>query len=85
MLLSQEEWMDVRAFRSLRATGASWAEIARECGCDWRTVKKYLADGAPATPPAVTERQHPHKVIEPFTAIIDGWIAPAQLARGRSR
>ena len=47
MLLSKEEWMDLRAFRSLRAAGATWADIAREAGCDWRTAKKYLTDGAP--------------------------------------
>src|SRR5579872_2780870 len=74
MLLSQEEWMDVRAFRTLRAAGAGWAEIARECGCDWRTVKKYLSEDAPATPPAVTGRRHPKKMIEPWAKIIDGWL-----------
>jgi len=65
MLLSSEEWMDLRAFRALRAAGATWAEIAREAGCDWRTVKKYLSSEAPVTPPAV-ERQHSPR-------LIDGW------------
>jgi len=39
--------MNIRRFRALHAAGATYAEIARECGVDWRTVKKYLAeDGA---------------------------------------
>jgi hypothetical protein len=32
MLLSQEEWMDLRAFRALHEADATWAEIAREEG-----------------------------------------------------
>ncbi len=66
--------MNVRAFRTLRAAGASWAEVAREAGCDWRTVKKYLADEAMVTPPRVTTRQHPAKMIEPWTERIDSWL-----------
>ena len=54
MLLSREEWMDLRAYRALREAGATWAEIARETGHDWRTVKKYLSPDAPDRPPAVT-------------------------------
>ena len=37
--------MNVRRFRALHAAGASYAEIARACGVDWRTVRKYLAEG----------------------------------------
>ena len=77
MLLSQEEWMDLRAYRALRAAGASWADIAREAGCDWRTVKKYLAEDAPATPPKVDKRVHPPKLIEPWADTIDTWLAAA--------
>lgn len=67
--------MDLRAYRALRAAGASWAAIAREAGCDWRTAKKYLSEEAPASPPAVARRIHPPKLIEPWAATIDGWLA----------
>jgi transposase len=70
MLLSSEEWMELRAFRALRAAGAGWAEIARETGYDWRTVKKYLEADSPSGPPAVA-REHQPRLIEPWTPIID--------------
>lgn len=75
MLLSEEEWMDLRAYTSLRAAGATWAEIAREAGCDWRTAKKYLAEQAPRTPPAVSRRPRPERLIDPWTPTIDAWLA----------
>jgi hypothetical protein len=56
MILSQEQWMNLRAFKVLAETGATWAEIGRETGYDWRTVKRYLSDDAPATPPAPVKR-----------------------------
>ena len=65
MLLPQEEWMELRAYRALRAAGATWADIAREAGCDWRTAKKYLSDGAPSTPPVVVGRPRPIRLIDP--------------------
>lgn len=37
--------MDLRAYRSLKAAGATWADSAREAGCDWRTARKYLSEG----------------------------------------
>ncbi len=52
MILSQERWMNLRAFKALADAGATWAEIARETGHDWRTVKKYLSPDAPPSPPA---------------------------------
>ena len=38
MVLDTESWMNIRRFRALHVGGATYAEIARECGCDWRTV-----------------------------------------------
>ena len=74
--------MNIRAMRSLKMAGASWADIARETGCDYRTVKKYLAAGTPASPPAVRRSQHPPKVIEPYAAMIDGWLEREPRLRG---
>jgi hypothetical protein len=36
MILSQEHWMELRAFKALALAdaGATWAEIARETGHD---------------------------------------------------
>jgi transposase len=76
MITHPESWMDIRKFRALHQAGAvSYAEIAAEAGCDWRTVKKYLAQGAPAVPPAGSSRQgtQPRK-IGPFTAVVDSWL-----------
>ncbi len=42
MILSQEQWMELHACKALAEAGATWAEIARETGHDWRTVKRYL-------------------------------------------
>ena len=38
MILDSESWMNIRRFRALRAAGATYAEIARECEVDWRTA-----------------------------------------------
>lgn len=70
MLLSSEEWMDLRAFRALRAAGATWAEIARETGHDWRTVKKYLETDATTGPPTVVRELQP-RLIDAFAPVID--------------
>jgi transposase len=75
MLLSTEEWMDLRAYRALRDAGATWAEMARETGHDWRTVKKYLSPDASDRPPAVTTRRpNKTKMIEPYTPVIDAML-----------
>ena len=49
--------MDIRRFASLHDSGTTYAEIARECGVDYRTVKKYLAAGATRVPPRGTSRK----------------------------
>ena len=51
MILDTESWMNIRRFRALHKAGATFAEIGRECGCDWRTVRKYLAEDAVSVPP----------------------------------
>ena len=51
MILDTESWMNIRRFRALHAAGATFVEIGRECGCDWRTVRKYLAEDAASVPP----------------------------------
>jgi hypothetical protein len=43
MILDLESWMNIRRFRALHYAGATFVEIGRECGCDWRTVSKNLA------------------------------------------
>jgi hypothetical protein len=76
MITHPESWMDIRKFRALHQAGAvSHAEIAAEAGCDWRRVKKYLAQGAPAVPPVGSSRMgtQPRK-IGPFTAVGDLWL-----------
>ena len=47
MILDTESWMNIRRFRALHAAGATFVEIGRECGCDWRTVRKDLDEDAP--------------------------------------
>ena len=56
MILSPEDWMNIRRFRVLHETGSSYAEIARECGVDPRTVKKYLEVDADVAPPRAPSR-----------------------------
>ncbi|MDX2974569.1 IS21 family transposase [Kribbella solani] len=67
--------MNVRRFRALHVAGATYAEIGRECGCDWRTVKKYLAEDAPSAPPAAPGRIGTQpRVITPFVGVIEAWL-----------
>src|SRR4051794_34758017 len=67
--------MNIRRFRALHEAGASYAEIARECGVDWRTVRKYLAEDAPAIPPTGSSRAGCQpRVIGPFVELVDAWL-----------
>jgi transposase len=75
MILDTESWMNIRRFRALHAAGATFVEIGRECGCDWRTVRKYLAEDAPAVPPMSPSRAGTQpRLIEPFVERIEAWL-----------
>jgi transposase len=75
MILDAESWMNIRRFRALHEAGATYAEIAAEVGCDWRTVKKYLAPGAEHTPPKAPSRKgsQPRR-IDPLVPVVEGWL-----------
>jgi transposase len=74
MILSQEQWMELRAFKALADAGATWAEIARETGYDWRTVKRYLSTDAPAAPPAPARRGPGPRKTDRYAHLIDAWL-----------
>jgi transposase len=75
MILDAESWMNIRRFRSLHEAGASYAEIARECGVDPRTVKKYLTQDGVALPPRSPSRAGTQpRMITPFVGVIDAWL-----------
>ena len=75
MILSPEDWMNIRRFRVLHETGSSYAEIARECGVDPRTVKKYLEADADVAPPQAPSRAGTQlQVITPYAALIETWL-----------
>ena len=65
--------MDIRRFKALHESGTTYAEIARECGVDYRTVKKYLAAGATSVPPRGTSRRGTQACV--ITADIEARIA----------
>ena len=67
--------MNIRRFRALHDAGASYAEIAHECGCDWRTVRKYLAEDAPSAPPTGPPRAGTQPLlITPFIPLVEAWL-----------
>src|SRR5215216_4283257 len=74
MILSQEQWMELRAFKALAEAGATWAEIARETGYDWRTVKRYLSADAGSSPPAPAKRGPGPRKTDPYAHLIDAWL-----------
>jgi len=76
MILHEEIWMDIRRFASLRESGTTYADIARECGVDYRTVKKYLAAGARNVPPVGSSRlgTQPRVVTPELVEVITGML-----------
>jgi transposase len=75
MIVDSESWMNIRRFRALHSAGATYAEIARECGVDWRTVRKYLSEDAPSVPPSAPLRAGTQpKLITPFVGVIEAWL-----------
>ena len=67
--------MNIRRFRALHDAGATYAEIAHECGCDWRTVRKYLADDAASVPPTGPPRAGTSAAADhPFIPVVDAWL-----------
>lgn len=75
--------MNIRRFKALHEAGASYAEIARECGVDWRTVRKCLAEDAPVTPPKGSSRLGSQPLlIDPFVEVIDAWLRADIMLKG---
>src|SRR5215213_633764 len=75
MILDAESWMNVRRFRALHEKGVPLAVIARECGCDWRTVKKYLAADADSVPPAAPPRSGTQpRLLTPLVPVVEAWL-----------
>lgn len=75
--------MNIRRFRALHESGASYAEIAHECGCDWRTVKKYLEIDGVALPPRAPSRAGSQpRAIAPFAERVDAWLRADVTLRG---
>ncbi len=60
--------MDIRA---LSRQGLSYAEIGRVVGRDWRTIKRYLEEGAQ---PAYRRRRAP-SMLDRHKPLIDQWLA----------
>ena len=69
-MITQEEWMDLLSYRQMAAAGATWAEIARLSGCDWRTARKYLTAERPQ-PPRYRPRPPREKVIDRYADLVD--------------
>ena len=84
MILDEVSWMNIRRFRALHEAGASYVEIAAECGCDWRTVKKYLAaEPGEASPPRAPSRAGSQpRLIDPFVPLVEGWLRADIALRG---
>lgn len=67
-MIDEEELMDINA---LHRQGYTYAEIGRMVGRDWRTVKRYLTEGAQP----VYRRKKPPSKLDAFKPIIESWLA----------
>jgi hypothetical protein len=68
--------MDIRA---LHCRGLDYAEIGRLVGRDWRTVRRYLVEGArPANP-----RKRAPSTLDVFKPLIDRWLSSCPRCRPR--
>jgi transposase len=66
-MIDEEELMDIKA---LHKQGLTYAEIARMVGRDWRTVRRYLREGAQP----VYRRKKPPSKLDPFKDVIESWL-----------
>lgn len=84
MVLEAERWLDLRRFRVLREAGASIAEIVRETGLNWRTVKKYLDGEGPVGPPVAGSRPEVRssQLVASVAPVIDAWLRAELLLKG---
>ncbi|SEU47417.1 IS21 family transposase [Nonomuraea wenchangensis] len=83
MVLEAERWLELRRFRTLRESGASISEIARETGLNWRTVRKYLEHEGPVAPPTAAARpSRRNQMIDAYAPVIDAWLRAELLLKG---
>src|SRR5512133_2423141 len=75
MILSQEAWMELRAFRALAEAGATWAE--NRPGDRARLANgQALPVGRCELEPAGAGRRGPGpRKIDPYAHLVDGWLA----------
>jgi transposase len=66
-LIDEEELMDIRA---LHKQGHTYAEIGRLIGRDWRTVKRYIEEGAQP----VYRRKKPPSKLDAFKPLVESWL-----------
>ncbi|MFD9474068.1 hypothetical protein [Streptomyces goshikiensis] len=84
MVLDPQRWLEVRRFRVLHQSGAmSISEIARETGLNRRTVRKYLCDQGPLTPPGTSSRRGTRRqVVVDVAPVIDAMLRAEILIKG---
>jgi transposase len=67
-VIDEEEFLDIRA---LHRQGLGYAEIGRLVGRDWRTVRRYLVEGAQP----VYRRKRASSKLDRFKPLVDQWLA----------